>query len=148
MSEDLKRSIINLITKKKTKKSSDKDVIQTAFKDFKKKLKRNHSVGKAWLKSDDKSIFWSRSTRTSSVNYNKREADVQKFYNICNSESSFASSELSCVSLLSEKSKDSVKISEKQQPLIKKIVKKKIKCSPKKSNSHHTAFLEARSQLK
>jgi hypothetical protein len=76
MSEDLKRSIINLITKKKTKESSDKDVIKTAFKDFKKKLKRNHSVGKAWLKSDDKSIFWSRSTRTSSVNYNKREADV------------------------------------------------------------------------
>ena len=48
MSDSLKRSIINLITKK-TKKTSDKDVNQNMFDDFKKKIRRTKSVGKAWF---------------------------------------------------------------------------------------------------
>ena len=154
MSESIKRSFINLITKK-TKNTSQEHVIGTAFKDFKKKFKRNHSVGKAWLMNDEKSIFGSRTTRTSSVNnqseVRKRETDINKFFNICNSGSNASQSAFSSLSDLSESASEKSQEIDKEMKVkfqkIQKTANKKIKISPKKYVSHHVAFFEARSQL-
>jgi len=120
MSDSLKRSIINLITKK-TKKSSNDEVNQTLFSDIKKKLRRTKSVGKAvWFLSDDKSIIASKTTRNSSVNFSRRDVEISKFYDICNIGSQNSHSLLGSMSDISELSKELIIV-----PAIEEIITKK-----------------------
>ena len=117
MSDQLKTSIINFL-KIERNESVDGTAFKTIFKDIKQKLKRNHSMGKSFLKSMEKSNGTTeRGTRTSSINYGKKEVAISKFFDICGSDfsSSFAS-----VSDISEKSIDVVKIekSEETRPIV------------------------------
>jgi hypothetical protein len=76
--------------------------------DLKQKLRRNHSTDKNLIKSDKKSnVSTDRATRTSSVNNGRKEAEISKFFAMCNSNSG---NSLSSVSDRSEKSIDSFEI--------------------------------------
>ena len=58
------------------------DSIKKTILDLKNKLKRNHSVGKAWLKNEENS-FIAKTTRASSSIGHKRVSEITKFYHIC-----------------------------------------------------------------
>jgi len=131
MSDSLKRSIINLITKK-TKKSSNDEVNQTLFSDIKKKLRRTKSVGKAvWFLSDDKSIIASKTTRNSSVNFSRRDVEISKFYDICNIGSQNSHSLLGSMSDISELSKELIIVPAIEEIITKKTPNKTVKSATK-----------------